>query len=407
MISSPQFAISSRNRGRAKALVFLGAMVALFGVWCAPERAWPNFLLNGFYITSLAVSAIFFLATQRLTGARWSASLRRIPEAFMLMMPVAVLLMLVLFLGRETLYSWTHPGALAGAPAIAGKVHYLQLPWMFVRAAGTFVLWGIFVWLFRKTSLEQDRTPKRNLILHEHLTLYSTWFIPVFAVTFSLAAYDWLISLDSQWFSTMFAVYVFAGTFVQGIAAVALATVLLKEKGLFANSVSEHQLHDLGKMLFAFSTFWAYIWTCQYLLIWYGNIPEEISHYLKRTSGPWLYLFALNLIANWVVPFVVLLSVRAKCTPRVLKVICVLLLCGHWLDLYLLIMPSLWSAPKIGPFEIAIAAGYFALAYLLFTRNLSHAALVPVNDPILASERPTLVHRSAHGAVKLYGAESS
>ncbi len=104
----------------------------------------------------------------------------------------------------------------------------------------------------------------------------------------------------------MYAVYVFAGTFVQGIAAVTLAVVLLKERGPMRDAVSDHQLHDLGKMLFAFSTFWAYIWTCQYLLIWYGNIPEEVTHYVSRTNGPWLYLFALNLIVNWVVPFLVL-----------------------------------------------------------------------------------------------------
>jgi len=404
-MSSPRFEISIRSRSRAQGLVFVAAMTACLGVYFAPERAWPNLLLNGFYITSLAVSAIFFLATQRLAGARWSASLRRIPEAFMLAMPVAAALMLVPFFGRQTLYSWSHPGAFADAPSIAGKVHYLQIPWMFVRVIGALALWGTFAWLFRRASLRQDRNPRQSLLLHYRMTRYAAFFVPIFAVTFSVSAFDWLISLDSHWFSTMFAVYVFAGTFVQGIAAVTLAAILLKERGPLTHSVSEHQLHDLGKMLFAFSTFWAYIWTCQYLLIWYGNIPEETTHYLKRTSGPWLYLFALNLIVNWVAPFIVLLSARAKCTPRVLKTVCVLLLCGHWLDLYLLITPSLWSVPKIGPFEITIAAGYMALAYLLFVRNLSRAPLVPMNDPILASESLTLVHRSVHTTVRLSGVE--
>jgi hypothetical protein len=128
-------------------------------------------------------------------------------------------------------------------------------------------------------------------------------------------------------------------------------------------------------------------------LIWYGNIPEEVTHYVSRTNGPWLYLFALNLIVNWVVPFLVLLSVRAKCTSRVLKPIAVLVLCGHWLDLYLLVTPSVWSAPKFGLLEIMIAAGYLALLFLVFVRSAASAPLTPVHDPVLAYERShTPVH---------------
>ena len=381
------YELPSQKRTLPVGLIAIGVLVAAYGLYSDPARTWPNLLLNGFYFTSLSLSALFFLATQRATNARWSASLRRIPEAFSLALPVAAVLMMLLYFGRQYLFPWTHPGIFANAPAIAGKVHYLQPPWVFTRMLFCLAIWIIFALLFRKASLQQDRHPELSLKLHQRLTAYSVLFILTFALTYTAGAFDWLISLEPEWFSTMFAVYAFAGTFVQGIAAITLALVVLKERGPLRQHVSEHQIHDLGKLLFAFTVFWAYIWTCQYLLIWYGNIPEEVTFFGKRTNGSWLVLFAINFIINWVVPFLVLLSKGAKCNHKVLKTICCLILVGRWLDLYLLITPSLWSGPKLGLIEVPIALAYLALLYLLFTYNLARAPLTPLNDPVLAYER--------------------
>jgi hypothetical protein len=378
--------VFSTSRRPGKLLVFLlfvGAGAAIGGTIHAPERTWPNLLLDSFYLLSLSLSAIFFLASQRLCGARWSASLRRIPEALMSVMPVAAALMFMVFLGRHWIYPWSRTGAFAGAPDMAGRVTYLRTPAVLARAAAILASWIVFAWRFRKVSLQQDRDP--DLIYHRRLNGYSAFFVVVLAISFTLGSFDWLISLEPEWFSTVYAIYVFSGCFVQGLSAVTLIAVLLSEGQFMREFITGEQLHNLGRLLFAFSTFWAYIWTVQYLLIWYVNLPDEVTYYMKRVNGPWLFLFLLNLVANWVVPFLLLLSADAKRNPRVLKFVCVLLLCGHWLDLYLLIMPSLASSPRIGLLEPLIAVGYASLFGLIFLRSLTKAPLVPQNDPFLAS----------------------
>jgi hypothetical protein len=388
----PRLKVPSSTYRTLSIVIAVGGAITLYGLFSAPERTWLNLLLNGFYLLSLAVLATFFLAVQRLARARWSAGLRRAPEAFMFVLPVAAGLMMAVFFGGRSIYPWTHPGVFADEPPIAGKVVYLQGPFVFARVAAALVLWGGFAWLFRKTSLAQDHDAGKNLVYHRRLDRYAALFAVVFAPTFTLSAYDWIISLEPKWFSTMFGVYVFAGAFVQALAAITLVIVVLAERGLLGDTVKEHHLHDLGKLLFAFATFWAYIWVCQYLLIWYGNLPEEVPYYITRTQGGWLGVFAANLVVNWVTPFVVLLSATAKRNTRVLKAVSVVLLCGHWLDLYLMIMPSHWESPHLWVLEVGVTAGCTALACLVFLRGLAGAPLVPVNDPILLAEKLSTAH---------------
>ena len=354
-----------------------------------PERIWANLLLDGFYALSLCVSAMFFIATQRATSARWSASLRRVPEAFMCALPVFALLMIPLVAiapARTALFAWSRPDAFAHAPAIAGKVAYLQAPFVYARIAVVFAIWIVFARAFRRASLAQDAAAGAGLRMHARLDRLGAGFIVAFALTITLAAWDWLASLDPSWASTMFAVYVFAGAFVGGIAAITLATVLLMRRPPLRDAVGDLQLHDLGKLMFAFSIFWAYIWVCQYLLIWYGNIPEEVGHYLTRTNGGWLPLFVANVLINFVVPFLGLLSARAKMDPRRLAFVAGVVLAGRWLDLYLIIMPSVLPAPRFGVAEPLLAAGYGALLVLLFRTHAGRAPLVPLNDPVLAAD---------------------
>jgi hypothetical protein len=371
------------------ALIALGAAAFVLGLILDAERAWLNLLIDGFYVMSLGVSAIFFVTTQRLSSARWSAPIRRIPEAVMLVLPAAAVLMVVLWFGIPSLYPWIDPHALHHAPTpfTPGKVTYLTPAFVYARMAAVLILWTLFALAMRRTSLAADADRDAGLRGHRRLNRRAAVFAPLFALTITTAAYDWLISLEPAWFSTMFAVYVFAGCFVQGIAAIGLATVWLKRRGSFGPSspVGIEPVHTLGTMLLAFCTFWAYIWVCQYLLIWYGNIPEEVTYYLRRTSGAWLPVFLLSFVINWIIPFFALLSRRAKRSLRTMTAVCALVLFGRWLDLYVLVMPSHWTAPRFGLLEIAMAAGCAGLVYLIVVRALARAPLVPTHDPVLAA----------------------
>ncbi len=241
-------------------------------------------------------------------------------------------------------------------------------------------LWSLFAVLLVRAS---RRT--RDVAGWQRAIRISGVFIPVFAVTLSVASFDWLMSVEPHWFSTIYAVYVFAGVFVGAVAAITVGVLWSSGSGgPLEEVVHQGHLHDLGKLLFAFSTFWAYIWVSQYLLIWYGNIPEEATHYVLRTQDPWLGLFALNMLVNWVVPFIVLLSAKAKRSRRILGAVAGLLLLGRWLDFRLLIVPPLVEHAAVPWWEPAVFLGAVALLVLGFRFALRRAPPVPQHDPLLA-----------------------
>jgi hypothetical protein len=375
------------------ALIAIGAVAAVIGLFVDAERMWLNLLIDGFYAMSIGVSGIFFFTTQRLSSAKWSASIRRMPEALMQVMPGAVVLMILLAFGFRTLYPWTHPGVVAShepLPFTPGREMWLAPTFVYARMAVVLALWTFFALRIRKTSLAADASRQAGLDAHRRLNRHAGVFAPLFALTIAVAAYDWLISLEPQWFSTMFSVYVFAGCFVQGIAGIALATVVLARRGNFGprfQMIGLEPIHTLGTMILAFCTFWAYIWVCQYLLIWYGNIPEEAPYYLARTHGSWLPVFLISFVINWIIPFFALLPRNNKRNLKVMMGISILVLFGRWLDLYILVMPSHWTSFRIGPLEIAMAAGCGGLIFLLVVRALSRAPLVPTHEPIVAARR--------------------
>lgn len=372
--------ISDRGARALIAIIAAGALGLVGGLLFGSARLWPSYILNAFYFLTLALGAMVFVSIHHVSNAGWSAALRRVPEAMMAYVPVGAVAMLLVFFGRHSIYQWSH-GITPTSEAMKMKANFLNTPFFFGRMAIVLAIWCGFAYLLWRESRRQDED---SLLEHtERSKKYSAIFLALFAITFSLASFDWLMSIEAEFYSTIFAFYCFSGLFVSGIAAVTLLVIILRRRGFLAQ-VNEDHLHNLGKLIFGFSTFWAYIWISQYLLIYYANLPEETVFFIRQTATPgWKALFLINLFVNWLVPFVLLISRKAKRSEGLLLTACVVVLFGHWLDLYLMIFPALGLSWMAGIVDLALVAGFGALFVLAFVSALGTVSLMPVHDPYL------------------------
>jgi hypothetical protein len=381
------------------ALCAIGAISLAAGLALSTERAFLNLLIDSWLVLALGVAALFFIGAQRLAHSKWWSPIQRIPEAFTTLLPAGAVLMIIMAFGFHRLYPWTDPSSpamLDEHPLVTpGRMTYLAPTFTYIRMAVCIGLWLLFAWRMRQIALSGDASRAAGNSAYARLFRYSGGFVPLFAVTFAAAAYDWLISLEPKWFSTMFSVYIFAGSFVQAIAAIALATVTLKRKQLWGKDsalVDMNVIRTLGTMMLAFSTFWGYTWVCQYLLIWYGNIPDEAVWYVQRSSGGWLPLLIGGFVVSWIIPFFTLLPIKSKSSLKVMTAMAILILAGRWFDLYIQVMPSHWDAPHFGWMELGMAAGTLGVIWLIFVRGLSRAPLIPTHEPVIEARRGQAHH---------------
>jgi hypothetical protein len=361
------------------------------------QRLFANLWINNIYFLGIALVGVLFVALQYVAQAGWSASMKRVPEAFGNWIPVGGLLILAVFIiANHDLFHWTHGYLYDEADPrydhiIDGKKGYFFWPlsenpsipvFFLVRMVAYFVVWYLLFSMIRKASLKEDlEGGTKN---YYRMVTLSAIFTVVFGLTSSTAAWDWVLSIDTHWFSTMFGWYVFASWFVSGLAAITLAVVLLREQGYLQMISSEH-FHDLGKFIFAFSIFWTYIWFSQYLLIYYANIPEETIYFVERLAsdhyGP---ILIINLILNFALPFLVLMTRDSKRISVFLKIVCVVVLLGHWLDFYLMITPgTLKENGAFGLMEIGSFILYSTAFIFVVMLGWTKASLVPVNHPML------------------------
>lgn len=376
------YAVTPRTRILLAFIAVLGGLCFLAGLSIAPGRAWGGFLMGFFLFTSLAVAGPLFIALLTLSGARWSSALQRVPEAMAGAVPTAAVLGLLLIFGLHDLYEWSHTGLVARDHLLQHKSPWLNQTDFALRLVIILVSW---VMLSRSLVARSRRHAETGARFDAVRKLRSSaLFVAVFAITFSVACFDWLMSLEPHWFSTMFALMHLGGLAAAGTAAAALLVLALERQGALRGVLREEHLHDLGKLLFSLTLFWAYCWYCQYMLIWYTDIPEETSHYLLRKHGSWWLLVQAALVVKWGVPFLALLARRACRSRAVIGRIAVVVLAGHALDLYVQVGPSLMGGePRFGLWELGPVVGALALFFLIALGVLSRGPAVPTRHPHL------------------------
>jgi len=360
------------------------------------QRVFANLWINNVFFAGLSLVGVLFFAIQYAAQVGWSAGIKRIPLSFGAWIPIAGVLMLVTyFIAGHDIFHWTHADLYDKSSEgydsiIDGKGAYFFWP----LAKGSFpifflarmvIFFGVWYWLFaklKKVAVEEDTVGGTEKWYK--LRKLSAIFIVFFAVSSSMAAWDWVMSIDTHWFSTMFGWYNFASWWVSGLALTAFIVVTLKDKG-YLKVVNSNHIHDLGKFVFAFSIFWTYIWFSQFLLIYYANIPEETIYFVERwKNGHYAPLFYLNLGINFFFPFLVLMTRDAKRHSRFIKVVAPLIIVGHWLDFYLMITPgTLKENGGFGLLELGLMFVYAGAFIYVVLNQLSKAPLYAKNHPML------------------------
>ncbi|HLN52971.1 MAG TPA: hypothetical protein VK212_04635 [Lentimicrobium sp.] len=361
-------------------LIVLGAIVIVYSFITQPERAWANLLLNNFYFLSLSIGASFFFAIQYITQSGWSSMFKRVPEALMSYIPYAGIIMLLLYFGMNELYHWSHHDLVTDDPLVAYKSPYLNVPFFFIRLVIIFIVWTIMTQLLRRISLKEDRNGGR--LYFEKSEFWSKVHIFILALTFSIASFDWIMSIDVHWFSSIFSVKNFVAAFYHGSVVIALIVILMHNRGYFEKLNKSHLL-DFSRYIFILAIIWGYVTFAQFMLIWYGNIPEETEYYAHRWENGFEGIFYANFIINWFIPFILLLSQSINKNIKVLQAVCILLIIGHYIDLYDQIFPGVLHYAVFGIPEIGFFLGFAGLFTFICAKALSAAPLIPLNHPYL------------------------
>jgi hypothetical protein len=367
-------------------LTAIGVGTIAFGLITDRQTTWANYLIVNYYFFSLAMGGAFFFVLQSISQSGWSSAFKRVSEAMMSYIPFSAIFFLLLWFGMNDLYHWSLKETVAQDPVLQHKSVFLNTPFFFIRMILYFLLWIMFVRKLRQISLKEDLADPVNsddiMILFGKTELYSKIFIFILAVTFCLSAIDWIMSIDAKWYSTIFALKNLVAAFLHGVSVLTLIVFILYKKGYFP-FFNEYHLHDFARYIFMFSIIWGYFWFAQFMIIWYGNIPEETAYYSVRWQEGWKVLFFLEIGLNWFIPFMVLLPVKASRNMTLITIVIIFLIIGQYIDLFVQVIPGTTGALKFGWISVGTFLGYAGIFSIVVATTLSKAKLIPPNHPYL------------------------
>jgi len=331
---------------------------------------------------AIALGALFFVMLHHLVSARWSVVVRRLSENVMMTLPYLAILFIPVLFGFGHLYHWSHSDAVAADELLQKKAGYLNIPFFVIRTAVYFAVWSLLARYLYRASIRQDAGYNQADV--DKIKRVSAGGMIVYALTVTAAAFDWLMSLDPHWYSTIFGVNYFAAGLVTFISFLTLLALVFRRGGILRETITVEHYHDLGKLIFAFTIFWTYTNFSQYFLIWYGNIPEETIWYADRWVGSWKAISMIILFGHFVVPFIVLMTRSAKRSFTVLGVVAAWMVLMHYVEMYWLVYPTFSEhGASFNWLEPVTFLGIGGIVVWAIWTNCSKQALVPVNDPKL------------------------
>jgi hypothetical protein len=357
-------------------LVFFAALVA--SAFADSHEFFQAYLIGWTFWTGITIGSLALLMLQHLTGGGWGLVIRRSLEAATRVLPLMAVLFVPIILGAHSIYPWTNHEEVAKDPVVQFKTPYLNVTFFTIRAVVYFAIWGTLVFLLNKWSLAQDRTADNRYTKNMRVLSGPGMVVLIFCVTF--ASIDWYMSIEPEWFSTIYGFIWLAAWSLCALAFVTAVMARLSREEPMSRIVAPLHFHDLGKLLLALVMLWAYFAFSQYLIIWSGNLPEEITWYLKRTHGAWGAIIVTIAILHFAAPFLFLLSRSIKRNPRKLVVIAVLILVMRTVDLLWMLVPAFRDHKWIWLYVISLL-GFGGLWLAYFTWELGKRSLIPINDP--------------------------